>query len=456
MIFYIDSTSRTLAAVSDFALSDPSLIEVPSLPPHKGYKYLDGEWVTGGGNFYEGVQLAVSSGGDLGYSLGSEFLPIPTAQDLADLKASIVTSGGGGGKTVVPPDARLTFYVRNQMSSGNSGLSESEAFASIEEALIVLSGSYEVAGTLIIDLDLTHNLRCTSFPRFTGSGTIKILCSQGKSEISFVAFAGSTEADFANWSGLDFYFEDLKFIKGDNRKFSFSGGKLVFNRVDFTHCEVEFDNCSSSYLNNCLNSHRIKFFRSTLELKLCSLICEFYYCQLRTINCTFNRIFIIQGCPTVLLGNPRFNFHYYTVTANIINSSVEFDSSWLTFQNPGNGTQTKSFIRFTNCNLTNFPSKVDIQANCSFYNASILKFVNVNTPEEYNNATYDFSAHKFYGSAAGIELKSTGLQKPINVIGAPVKLDPFSYIGQTQYDNSQTQIEATTFQQAIDHILSSL
>lgn len=354
-------------------------------------------------------------------------------------------------KQVISPDQTLTFYVREGMPEGNSGLSATEAFSTIEEAVISLSATYEVAGTLIIDLGASHSLRCTDFPQFTGSGTIIMRGPNNQTQVTFVRFQGNTLTNFANWAALDFQFENVAFIKGDNSKFNFQGGKLTFKNVDFGDCDVEFDACRKSSLVDCVNSFRIRIYRSVFDLFDCKFTIEFFYSQIFSQNCEFIRIFITEAC-SILLQNPRINFSYFTQTAKIINSTVEFKRSWLTFTNLGSEPQTRFLIEFQSCNIKDFPSNVDVQGKRRFNNCSILKFVNCQAPQDFPPVTYDFSKHSFEQAAYAISLYNTAFLKDLTIIGALIFLDLFSGIGDRNYDNSQADLQALNYQQAIDEL----
>ncbi len=154
--------------------------------------------------------------------------------------------------------------------------------------------------------------------------------------------------------------------------------------------------------------------------------------------------------------NPRFDNQWYTVTASIVNSTIEFKASWLTFANLGGNPQTRDLINFVNCNLKDFPSNIDVQGNRSFWEASIAKFVNCLTPEEFNNVNYNFSQHNFIQGAYGIELVNSAFLKNINVTGGGIKRDPFSVLGEVNFDNTNSGIAAENIQQAIDYILDNM
>ena len=381
-----------------------------------------------------------------------------TVHELATLADLVGLNGGSAVNTEglilkVLLATETTFYVRNGSNPGNSGKSELSAFASIEEALIVLSNTYEISGHLILDLDTNHTLRCTEFPNFTGSGKITIRGSN--TTITFVAFNGSTEAYLANWSALSFSLENITFAKGDCTKFLIEGGKITFNNINFDNNNVQFDNCRFTSLKSVINNARIRFYRSNLKLESCKISAEFYYCQTETINCSFNGIFIVEAC-NLILRNPRLNNRWWTVTSKIVNTTIEFKSSWLTFENLGSDPQTKPLLSFQNCNLKDFPSNVDVQGNRTFYETAILKYINCQTPEEFNNVSYNFSAHTFSTGASAIELVNTAFLKNINITGAGIKRDAFSILGGKNYDNSVTGIPAETLQEAIDYIINNL
>ena len=377
--------------------------------------------------------------------------------EIADLRNQIASGGisteGLAIKSIISTEA--IFYVRNGAAAGGDGKSVDTAFDSIEIALISLAANYEISGHLIIDLDTTHDLRAADFPSFTGSGKITIRSSAAKTTITFEAFEGSTEPRLSNWSGLDMVLENITFNKGGASKFYIEGGKITLNNIDFTTLEVEFDNCRATYLKNCKSSTRSRFYRSTLFLDACVFTAEFFYSQIETVNCQFIRQFICEAC-NILLRNPRFNFSYYTVTASIINSTIEFKASWLTFVNAGGNPQTRDFVLFQNCILKDFPSNVDVQGSRSFYEASILKFVNCLTPEVFNNVNYNFSSHSFIKDAYAIELINTAFLKNLNITGASIYRDPFSILGGQNYDNSTSGIDATTLQEAIDYLVENI
>ena len=396
----------------------------------------------------EALQLKLNTTDNrLKYHDGSEVLTLAT---LADLGGSSTNTEGLVLKVLLQTEK--TFYVRNGKPLGNLGESESEAFSSIEEALIVLSNKYEIVGHLILDLDTTHTLNCWSLPNFTGSG--KITFRGNNTTVTFIQYEGSTEAYFSNWSGLSYELKNITFVKGDCTKWSIEGGRMTFTSVNFGQTIMEFDNCRSTVLEQCQNdpnNSRIKGIRSVLELNRCQLIAEFKYCQLNLFACTFNRFFRIEAC-SVTLNNPRFNNRWFTQTALIINSTVEFLNSWLTFENLGGNPQTKPLISFQSCNLKDFPNNIDVQLARTFNNVGIMKLINCTTPETFANVNYDFSAHTFVNGASAIELINTAILKPINIIGAEIKRDAFSILGNTNYDNSATGIPAETLQDAIDYL----
>ena len=370
------------------------------------------------------------------------------------INSSLLPANGqsqGAGKSLLLGE--VVFYVRN--GGTGDGTSLDNAFDSVETALTVLSSQYEVQDHLIIDLDLDHSLNCTRFPQFTGAGKITIRSSASNTNITFVGFEGNTVASLYNWSALDINLENLTFIKGDLTLLNIEGGKINLNGVDFSNCEVQFESCRTTNLDNCQNSHRIRFYRSNLNLTACSFTAEFFYSQVYTINCQFNRLFLADACQ-ILLRNPRFNYNWYTVTEKISNSTVEFKASWLTFVNLGGNPQTRNLIEFINCNLKDFPSNVDVQGNRTFFDSAIVKFVNCQTPLEFNNVNYNFSQHIFYGDSCAISLVNTAFLKEINVTGGEIKLDPFSILGNKNYDNSQTGIPANNLQEAIDYIWNNL
>ena len=375
--------------------------------------------------------------------------------------ADLVGLGGGAIDTEglvlkVLLQTETTFYVRNGQPLGNSGESEAEAFSSIEEALIVLSNRYEIVGHLILDLDTNHTLNCWFLPNFTGSG--KITFQGHNTTVTFIQYETSRTAYFSNWSGLSFELKDIDFVKGDCTKWCIEGGRMTFTNVDFGQTLVEFDNCRSTVLDQCENdpnNSRITGVRSVLEIKRCQLIAEFKYCQLNLFACTFNRFFRIEAC-SVTLNNPRFNNRWFTQTALVINSTVEFLNSWLTFENLGGSIQTKSLISFQSCNLKDFPNNIDVQLARTFDGVGIMKLINCTTPESFKSVNYDFSNHTFQNSASAIELRNTAILQDLNIVGATIKRDAFSILGNTNYDNSTTGIPASTLQEAIDYIINNL
>lgn len=383
-----------------------------------------------------------------------------SGETLAYLSDLIGLGGGGAVDTEglvlkVLLQTEQTFYVRNSGTPGNSGESEAEAFSSIEEALVVLSGKYEIVGHLILDLDSTHTLNCSYLPNFTGSGTVTF--KGNNSNVTFVEYQGSTEALFANWSALSFVLEDINFIKGACTKWRVEGGKITFNNIDFDQIQMEFDNCRSTTLHGATNNNagRLRFYRSNINLNFSQVAAEYYYCQVETINATYRGIFIVEAC-NIILRNPRLNNTWYTVTSKITNSTIEFKSTWLTFENLGGNPQTKPLLSFQNCNLKDFPSNVDVTGNRQFWETSILQYINCQTPLEFNNVNYNFSNHNFSGNSYAIELVNTAFLKNINITGATIKRDVFSILGTVNYDNSATGIPANNLQEAIDYIILNL
>ena len=322
-----------------------------------------------------------------------------------------------------------TFYVRASDNFGNSGESENDAFASIEEALITLSAKYEISGHLILDLNGNYTLNCWYLPNFTGSG--KITIKGNNSTIQFIKYQDSTTAFFSNWSGLSLILENITFDKGDCTKLCVEGGKMQFKNVDFGKLNTEFDNCRSTVLDNCTsdpNNSQLTGIRSTLELNRCNLIAQFKFCQLNLFANTFNRYFSIEACQ-VTLNNPRFNYRYYTQTLSIINSTIEFKNSWLTFENLGGNPQTKPLISFQSCNLKDFPNNLDVQGVRIFDGVAILKLTNCTTPETFNNVSYNFFKHSFINEGSAIELVNTAILQELDIVGADIKRDFFSIWG---------------------------
>ena len=322
-----------------------------------------------------------------------------------------------------------TFYVRVSDNFGNSGESENDAFASIEEALITLSSKYEISGHLILDLDGDYTLNCWYLPNFTGSG--KITIKGNNSTIQFIQYQDSTTAYFSNWSGLSLILENITFDKGDCTKLCVEGGKIQFKNIDFGQLNAEFDNCRSTVLNDCIsdgNNSQITGMRSTLELNRCNLIAQFKFCQLNLFANTFNRYFALEACQ-VTLNNPRFNYRYYTQTLSIINSTIEFKNSWLTFENLGGNPQTKPLIFFQSCNLKDFPNNLDVQGVRVFSGVPILKLINCTTPKTFNNVSYNFSQHSFINDGSAIELINTAILQELDIVGADIKRDVFSIWG---------------------------
>ena len=345
-----------------------------------------------------------------------------------------------------------TFYIRSSNTFGHSGESEAEAFASIEEALIVLANKYEVSGHLILDLDTSHTLNCWYLPVFTGSG--KITFQGHDTTITFVKYQDSTSAFFSNWSGLSLFLKDINFVRGDCTNLCVEGGKMNFENIDFGQLNVEFDNCRSTILSSCKsdpNSSQIKGVRSTLSLNRCDLIAQFKYCQLNLFACTFERYFGIEAC-SVTLNNPRFNYRWFTQTLSVVNSTVEFLNSWLTFENLGGNPQTKNLINFQSCNLKDFPNNIDVREARVFDNTSILKLVNCTTPETFNNVSYNFTKHSFINGASAIKLVNTAILQDINIVGGIISRDAFSILGNENYDNANTGIPANNLQEAIDYL----
>lgn len=343
-----------------------------------------------------------------------------------------------------------TYYVRTSDILGNNGETAETAFASIEEALLTLSNKYEITGHLILDLEGEFNLNCWYLPQFSGNGQITFRGND--CQIRFIKYNDSTEAYFSNWSGLTINLEDINFVKGESTKVLFEGGKLNFTQVNFGRCNIEFDNCRSTYLTFCegdVNNSKFNAVRSTLNLTNCTLIAEFKYCQLELINCSFQRILIIEA-SNLILRNPRVNFRWFTVTATVVNSTVEFKSSWLTFENPGSDPQRQPFILFQNCNIKDFPSNIVVTRNSKFKDVGIIKFVNSFTPEQFNNVHYDFSAHTFISNGCGIDLVNTAILKDLEIEGADIRKDAFSILGGKNY--SHPNIPANTLGEAIDHL----
>ena len=399
----------------------------------------------------EANQLKQTPDGRLKYHDGTDLIEIATLADLSGLGGGSIDTEGYLLKVLL--QSEQTFYVRNGAIPGNSGESEAEAFSSIEEALIVLSEKYEVVGNLILDLDSTHTLNCSNFPNFTGSGTITI--KGNNSNVTFVAYEGGTEALFANWSPLSFIIEDVNFKRGVCSKFRIEGGKIDFKNVDFDQIQVEFDNCRTTTIENATNNNagRLKFYRSNINLNFSQVAAEYYYCQVETVNVTYRGIFIVEAC-NIILRNPRLNNTWWTVTSKIVNSTIEFKSTWLTFENLGGDPQTKPLLSFQNCNLKDFPSNVDVTGNRQFWQTSILQYINCQTPLEFNNVNYNFSKHNFSGNSYAIELVNTAFLKEINITGSTIKRDPFSIVGNKNYDNSQTGIPAENTQEAIDYLFN--
>ncbi|MDJ0689236.1 MAG: hypothetical protein QNJ41_12075 [Xenococcaceae cyanobacterium MO_188.B32] len=376
---------------------------------------------------------------------------VATLTDLIGLGGNAVNTEGLVLKVLLQDER--TYYVRQSSNFGNSGETEADAFAAIEEALIVLSNKYEISGHLIFDLGDTHTLNCWYLPAFTGSGQITF--KGNNTTITFVAYQGSTEAYFTNWSALTLNLEGINFVKGDCTKLIVEGGKMSFDNVDFGELDVDFDNCRSTSLNQITNGNngRLRFYRSNLNVDFSQIAAEYYYCQVSTINCTYKGIFIVEAC-NIILRNPRLNNRWWTVTSKIVNTTIEFKSTWLTFENLGGDPQTKTLLSFQNCNLKDFPSNIDVQGNRTFWDTSILKYVNCQTPEEFNNVNYNFSAHTFSGGASAIRLVNTAFLKNINISGATIERDPFSILGGINYDNSTTGIPANTLQEAIDYLFT--
>ncbi len=394
-----------------------------------------------------GIPLSINNEGRLTYTHDSTDIPLANFADLENLEISTDTIS----KVVLQEEK--TFYVRVNSTAGNNGETEAEAFNSIEEALIVLANKYEISGHLILDLDTTHTLNCWYLPVFTGSGQITF--KGNNCTITFIKYQDSTQSYFSNWAALNINLESITFNKGECTKLLFEGGKLFFDNVDFGQLNVEFDNCRSSVLASCqgdVNSSKFTGIRSNLNLTNCIFIAEFRYCQLELVNCTFQRAFGIEA-SNIILRNPRINFRWYTVTASIINSTIEFKSSWLTFENPGGDPQRKPLISFQNCNLKDFPSNVDVQGQRTFDNVGVVKLINCQTPEEFNNVNYDFSRHTFINNACGFDLVHTTILKDLNIQGTIIRRDAFSILGGKNYDNSNTNIPAETLQEAIDYLV---
>ena len=249
--------------------------------------------------------------------------------------------------------------------------------------------------------------------------------------------------------------KDISFVKGACSQWCIEGGRMSFTNVDFGQTIVEFDNCRSTVLKQCQsdpNNSRITGIRSVLELISCQLIADFKYCQLNLFACTFNRFFRIEAC-SVTLNNPRFNNRWFTQTKIVINSTVEFLNSWLTFENLGGNPQKVPLMSFQSCNLKDFPNNVDVQGGAkTFDGVGIIKLINCTTPEVFPSVNYDFSNHTFQNGASAIELKNTAILQDLNIVGATVARDAFSILGNTNYDNSSTGIPASTLQEAIDYV----
>ena len=338
------------------------------------------------------VPLGITEDGRLFFEYQGTTITLANLEDLSGL------GGGGSGAGKILLQTEKTYYVRKAITPGNSGESETEAFASIEEALVVLSSKYEVANHLIIDLDTTHDLSCAKFPNFTGAGIITI--KGNGSTITFRKQEQSTVANLSNWAGLTLNLENINFVKGDCTKFLIEGGKMSFKKVNFDRLTVECLDCRTTFLEDCeTNPDQSSFTanRCTIELNKCKLISSFKDCQIILNRTTFYRSFTIENSIGTLL-NPRFNNRYFTVTANIIGSIIEFKSSWLTFQNLSNGQQNKPLIAFQNCTLKDFPSNIDLTSNRSFKDVSIIKLINCFTPEKFPNASFDLSDHEFIDS----------------------------------------------------------
>lgn len=388
--------------------------------------------------------------GRIKYHHNGEICDVAILADLIGLGSSAVNTEGLVIKTLLQDEK--TYYVRASNDFGQSGETIKDAFASIEEALIVLSNKYEITGHLIIDLKGEFELNCWYLPQFTGSGTITF--KGNNCTVTWRKYHNSTTAYFTNWSGLSINFTDINFNKNDSTLILFEGGKLNFTNINFGSCNLKFDNCRSTVLERCqgdVNNFSFKAFRSTLTLTSCNFIAEFKYCQLELVNCTFNRAFIVEA-SSLILRNPRIDFRYFTITAKVINSTIEFLSSWLTFQNPGGDPQQREFIVFQSCNIKDFPSNIDVQGNRTFSNTSIVKLVNCTTPETFNNVSYNFSSHTFVANASAIALINTAILKDLTIIGASIYRDAFSILGDRNYDNSNTNIPAETLQEAIDYL----
>lgn len=407
---------------------------------------LDGEPTAG-----EAGQLKLTPDGRLKYHTGTELKTVAILADLIGLGGSAVDTEGLVLKVLLQTEK--TFYVRASTNFGNSGETVEDAFASIEEALIVLSNKYEISGHLILDLEGSFTLNCWYLPQFTGSGQMTF--KGNRCTITFIAYQGSTQAYFSNWSGLSLNLEQINFVKGQCTKMIVEGGKMSFDHVDFGELDVDFDNCRSTSLNQITNGNngRLRFYRSNVNVDFSQIAAEYYYCQVSTINCTYKGIFIVEAC-NIILRNPRLNNRWWTVTSTIVNTTIEFKSTWLTFENLGGDPQTKTLLTFQNCNLKDFPSNIDVQGNRTFWDTSILKYVNCQTPEQFNNVSYNFSAHTFSGGASAIKLVNTAFLKNINISGATIKRDPFSILGGVNYDNSTTGIPANTLQEAIDYLFA--
>lgn len=391
----------------------------------------------------------------LKYNDGSTENTIAITADLVGLGGGAVDTDGLVLKVLLQTET--TFYVRDGQPVGNSGESEAEAFSSIEEALIVLSNKYEIVDHLILDLDTTHTLNCWYLPNFTGSG--KITFQGNNTTVTFIQYQTSNIAYFSNWSGLSFELKDITFVKGACSKWCIEGGRMTFTNVNFGQTIVEFDNCRSTLLSQCQsdpNNSRISGIRSVLEFSRCQLISEFKYCQLNLFACTFNRFFRIEAC-SVTLNNPRFNNRWFTQTKLVVNSTVEFLNSWLTFENLGGNPQTKPLMSFQSCNLKDFPNNIDVQGGAkTFSGVGIVKLINCTTPETFPSVNYNFSSHSFINGGSAIELVNTAILQDLNITGSTVKRDAFSILGNVNYDNTSTGIPADTLQEAIDYIINNL
>lgn len=395
-----------------------------------------------------GVPLSVDSDGRLVFSVGEADT---TLANYADLGNSPVTNTGGG-KTLL--QGEKTYYVRNTNGVGHSGETEENAFGSIEEALIILSAQYEIAGHLIINLDAEHDLVCGKLPNFTGAGKITFLGNSPQTVITFVQQGGVRQTTLSNWAGLELELSNINFVKGECQKFLIEGGKMRFIKVDFDQLNVELEDCRSTYLERCANDQNSSSFsalRSVLHCFKCNFIAKFTDSQLTFENCVFYRSFLIESC-TVTLQNPRLDHRYSRQTGFIFSSIIQFKSSWLTFDNAASGQIETPLLSCQNCIFKDFPSNIDIGGKKKFKSTGILRLINCTTPETFNNASYDLSNHSFSSGAAAIQLVNSAMLKDITINGGGISRDDFSILADTNYDNSQTNIPAKTLQQAIDYL----